>query len=185
MSASKRPDSASADFRRKTAAAEHKGRRVDSGASCGSREVLHHFPEFGQRDLVVLQLVVPDARAARSGEHDVDNALVANQKLSEQLAAQKKLVTALTKVGFAAKMPNGTYFLYAKAPKSGGGRTFASAEEVTQFLIEEQSVCCVPWDDAGAFLRFSVTYEAADEQKEDALMAETEARLRQIQPEFS
>ena len=25
------------------------------------------------------------------------------------------------------------------------------------------SICTVPWDDAGAYLRFSVTYEAADE----------------------
>ena len=42
----------------------------------------------------------------------------------------------------------------------------------------------MPWDDAGAFLRFSVTYEAADEKAEDALMAETEARLKSMRPEF-
>jgi len=42
----------------------------------------------------------------------------------------------------------------------------------------------VPWDDAGAFLRFSVTYEAADERAEDALMAETETRLKNIGPVF-
>jgi LL-diaminopimelate aminotransferase len=47
-------------------------------------------------------------------------------------------------------------------------------------LITEQSIVTVPWDDAGPFLRFSVTYEAADEAAEDALMAETEARLRQM-----
>ena len=35
----------------------------------------------------------------------------------------------------------------------------------------EQSVCCVPWDDAGAYLRFSVTYLATTEAEEDALMA--------------
>jgi hypothetical protein len=29
-----------------------------------------------------------------------------------------------------------------------------------------------------------VTYEAADEKAEDALMAETEARMKQIRPEF-
>ena len=39
-------------------------------------------------------------------------------------------------------------------------------------------------DDACAFLRFSVTYEAPDETAEDALMAETERRLKQIRPEF-
>ena len=32
---------------------------------------------------------------------------------------------------------------------------------------------CVPWDNAGAYLRFSVTYLAKDERAEDALMEET------------
>jgi LL-diaminopimelate aminotransferase len=36
----------------------------------------------------------------------------------------------------------------------------------------------------GAFLRFSVTYVADDPAAEDALMAETVARLRQIKPVF-
>jgi LL-diaminopimelate aminotransferase len=89
----------------------------------------------------------------------------------------QKLVNALTQVGFQARMPSGTYFLYVKAPKIGGGRTFASAEEVSQFLITGQSVCCVPWDDAGAYLRFSATYLASDEAAEDALMRETVERL--------
>jgi LL-diaminopimelate aminotransferase len=96
----------------------------------------------------------------------------------------QKLVAALTKVGFKAKMPNGTYFLYARAPKACAGRTFADAEEVTQFLIEEQSVCCVPWDDAGPFLRFSVTYLAKNEAEEDALMAETVERLGKLKLEL-
>ena len=96
----------------------------------------------------------------------------------------QKLVAALTKVGFKAKMPSGTYFLYTRAPKACAGRTFADAEEVTQFLIEEQSVCCVPWDDAGPFLRFSVTYLAKNEEEEDALMAETVERLGRLKLEF-
>jgi hypothetical protein len=37
-------------------------------------------------------------------------------------------------------------------------------------------------DDAGPFLRFSAIYEADDEKAEDALMAETEQRLKNIQP---
>jgi LL-diaminopimelate aminotransferase len=96
----------------------------------------------------------------------------------------QKLVAALGQVGFRAKMPSGTYFLYVKAPKAGAGRTFANAEEVSQFLISEQSVCCVPWDDAGAFLRFSVTYLARDEAEEDALMRETVERLGRLQLQF-
>jgi len=96
----------------------------------------------------------------------------------------QKLVAALQKVGFKAKMPSGTYFLYVRAPKACAGRNFANAEEVCQYLIEEQSVCCVPWDDAGPYLRFSVTYLAKDEAEEDALMAETIDRLGRLEPEF-
>jgi len=89
----------------------------------------------------------------------------------------EKLVAALKQVGFTAVMPGGTYFLYVKSPKSAGGTAFANAEEASQHLITEQSVCCVPWDDAGAFLRFSVTYTAKDQAEEDALMATTVQRL--------
>jgi LL-diaminopimelate aminotransferase len=41
-------------------------------------------------------------------------------------------------------------------------------------------VCCVPWDDAGPYLRFSVTYLAPTEADEDALMAETVERLSRL-----
>jgi LL-diaminopimelate aminotransferase len=92
----------------------------------------------------------------------------------------QKLVAALIKVGFRAKMPGGTYFLYVRAPAACATRTFANAEDVSQFLIQEQSVCCVPWDDAGPFLRFSVTYLAKDEKEEDELMMETVERLTML-----
>jgi LL-diaminopimelate aminotransferase len=97
----------------------------------------------------------------------------------------QKLVAALSKVGFRAKMPGGTYFLYVRAPKGCEQRNFANAEEVSQFFIEEQTVCCVPWDDAGPFLRFSVTYLAKDEAEEDALMAETVERLGRLELRFA
>ncbi|HEX4588334.1 MAG TPA: LL-diaminopimelate aminotransferase [Gemmataceae bacterium] len=97
----------------------------------------------------------------------------------------RKLVSALGAAGFDARMPGGSYFLYVKAPIAAGERTFANAEEVSQFLIREQSVCCVPWDDAGAFLRFSATYLAADEAAEDALMAATVERLRGLRLRFA
>ena len=96
----------------------------------------------------------------------------------------KKLVDALNKVGFKAKMPGGTYFLYVKAPKGCADRSFANGEEASQFLIGEQSVICVPWDNAGPYLRFSVTYLAKDEREEDALMVETVNRLGRLQLRF-
>ncbi|HWC88061.1 MAG TPA: aminotransferase class I/II-fold pyridoxal phosphate-dependent enzyme, partial [Pirellulales bacterium] len=97
----------------------------------------------------------------------------------------RKLVATLSRVGFDCRMPGGTYFLYTPAPKGlADGLKFDSAEAVSQYLITQHSICTVPWDDAGAYLRFSVTYEAPDEAAEDALMAVTEERLRQIRPVF-
>jgi len=92
----------------------------------------------------------------------------------------RKLVDVLRRCGFDCGMPGGTYFLYTPSPTGvEGGPQFPKAEAASQFLITELSICTVPWDDAGRYLRFSVTYEAADEAAEDALMAETETRLRQ------
>jgi LL-diaminopimelate aminotransferase len=42
----------------------------------------------------------------------------------------------------------------------------------------------VPWDDAGSCLRFSVTYEAADEAAEDSLMAEMVRRIQGLNLQF-
>ena len=93
----------------------------------------------------------------------------------------RKLVDTLSACGFECRMAGGSYFLYTPAPKGvEGGLSFDLAENASQHLITEQSIVTVPWDDAGPFLRFSVTYEAVDEAAEDALMAETESRLKQI-----
>jgi LL-diaminopimelate aminotransferase len=51
-------------------------------------------------------------------------------------------------------------------------------------LITQHSIVTVPWDDAGPYLRFSVTYEAADEPSEDALMATAAERLMKSQMVF-
>jgi len=96
-----------------------------------------------------------------------------------------KLVAVLRQCGFQCQVPGGTYFLYTPAPSGiRGGQRFDSAEAASQYLITQHSICTVPWDDAGPFLRLSVTYEAADEAAEDALMAETQRRLQQIGFEF-
>jgi len=90
----------------------------------------------------------------------------------------EKLVAVLKETGFDCEMPGGSYFLYPRAPKAAAdGTQFANAEEATRYLIEQLGLVSVPWDDAGSFLRFSVTYVARDEAAEDALMTETRNRL--------
>ena len=102
----------------------------------------------------------------------------ANKKYYRRL---EKLVATLRQFGFECEVPGGTYFLYVKAPKGlSDGTQFADAEAVSQYLIREQSICTVPWDNAGAYLRFSVTYTAEDEIAEDDLMFQLSERLGNI-----
>ena len=97
----------------------------------------------------------------------------------------EKLVAMLNRCGFECSMPGGTYFLYCRSPRgTADGVTFETAEAASQYLITQQSIVTVPWDDAGPFLRFSVTYESADEAAEDRLMAEAESRLKGLQLVF-
>lgn len=97
----------------------------------------------------------------------------------------EKLVATLQKCGFQCRMPGGTYFLYTRAPKGlADGTKFETAEAASQYFITQHSIVTVPWDDAGPFLRFSVTYEAADEAAEDALMAAAADRLQQCRLVF-
>ena len=115
----------------------------------------------------------------------LDDAAIPVQVRTKYERRLKKLVKVLKRCGFECKMPGGTYFLYTKSPKGlADGTVFETGEAASQYLITQHSIVTVPWDDAGPHLRFSVTYEAADEAAEDALMRTTEDRLQQIKPVF-
>jgi LL-diaminopimelate aminotransferase len=99
-------------------------------------------------------------------------------EITEKIAAKYSrrmdaLVHVLREGGFEARKPKGSFFLYVRAPKAAtqknGARVeFKSAEDVSQWFITQKLISTVPWDDAGAYLRFSVTFiakEAADEQR--------------------
>ena len=88
------------------------------------------------------------------------------------------LVKTLTEVGFRVKKPKGSFYLYAQAPKGiEGGEKFDTAEDFSQWLIREKQISTVPWDDAGHFIRFSVTFIADSEEAEISLMKEIARRL--------
>jgi LL-diaminopimelate aminotransferase len=90
------------------------------------------------------------------------------------------LVDALREIGFEASKPKGTFYSYVPIPKgTRSGRTFGSAEEVSEYLIKAASVSTVPWDDAGSFLRFSVTFEA-DLHEEEQIIHEMKERIKAL-----
>ena len=97
------------------------------------------------------------------------------------------LTKALSAVGFEASAPKATFYCYVKAPVAaqGGAVRFANAEEASSYLITEACISTVPWDDAGAFLRFSVTFAAADEQEEEQVIASVQQRLAALDLQFA
>ena len=68
--------------------------------------------------------------------------------------------------------------------KDGARVRFGSAEEVSQWLITEKLISTVPWDDAGAYLRFSVTFIAKDHAEEGRILEEVARRLGDVRFEF-
>src|SRR3954470_4539854 len=98
------------------------------------------------------------------------------------------LVGVLNKHGLGARKPRGSFFLYVKAPKAAtrnGQRTvFERAENFSQWMITENLISTVPWDDAGAYVRFSVTFVAKSEPDEQRVIGEIDRRLGQNKFEF-
>jgi LL-diaminopimelate aminotransferase len=95
------------------------------------------------------------------------------------------LVEALKSVGFQAKMPGGSFFLYVEAPKGiSGGPRFDSAEDFSQYLIKEMMISTVPWDDVGRFVRFSATFAAKEQTDEVRIVKEIQNRLSSVKFEF-
>lgn len=95
------------------------------------------------------------------------------------------LVQALSSVGFKVKKPKATFYLYTQAPKGVvGGVRFETAEDFTLWLIREKQISAVPWDDAGSYVRFGVTFLANSEAEEVALMDEIRRRLSGVQFEW-
>ena len=114
--------------------------------------------------------------------------------ITEKIAAKysrrmNALVDILKTAGFKARKPKGSFFLYVKAPKAGskndGSRLqFKTAEDVSQWLITEKLISTVPWDDAGPYLRFSVTFVAKSFSDESRILGEIENRLKDVKFEW-
>lgn len=91
------------------------------------------------------------------------------------------LVDALNELGFDAKKPKGSFYCYVKAPVgTEDGKIFGSASEFSEFLIHKALISTVPWDDAGKFIRFSVTFEADSLQKEKEVIHEMKTRIMRL-----
>ena len=118
---------------------------------------------------------------------------LANPQITEEIAAKYSrrmdlLVEALNNNGFNAKKPKGSFFLYVAAPSSatvdGVTTDFTTGEAFSQWLITNELISTVPWDDCGSFVRFSVTFAAKGIEKEKEIAGEIAQRLSKYEFTF-
>ena len=108
---------------------------------------------------------------------------LAHPELTEQMNTvykrrQKLLCELLAEKGFCVTPSKGTFYLYVKAPTGmTDGKTFATAEDFSQYMIREKMISVVPWDDAGHYVRFSLTFHAPTAEIEKEIMDEVRVRL--------
>ena len=149
------------------------------GWVCGHKKLVQAFADV--KDNCDSGQFIAIQKAGAAALSDAKIPLLVREKYRRRL---EKLVGVLRACGFDCEMPGGTYFLYTKSPRGAGDQVFLTAQAASQMLIHDLSISTDPWDDCGAYLRFSATYEAIDEAAEDDLMAETHARLLRARLKF-
>ena len=102
--------------------------------------------------------------------------------ISEKYERRLRFMTeTLQKLGFPARVPEGSFYLYVRAPKSAGSANFATGEDFSQWLIKEKYISSVPWDDAGHYVRFSATFVARESiEEEKRVLNEFASRLSDV-----
>ena len=121
----------------------------------------------------------------KAGIHALEHPEITSEITAKYERRLRAMTAVLADLGFSAKMPAGTFYLYVRMPKGvRGGRRFATAEEFSEFLIAEKLISTVPWDDAGSYIRFSATFEAKGRADEQRVLEEFKNRMAGLQFEF-
>jgi LL-diaminopimelate aminotransferase len=81
--------------------------------------------------------------------------------------------------GLEPHIPGGTFYLYLPVPSKWRGESFSNAQSFSDYLIKKLGIVSVPWDEAGAHVRLSMTFEVgtSDFQTEEDVYHELRNRL--------
>lgn len=98
------------------------------------------------------------------------------EKYKSRLA---RVVEILNFAGLDAKIPGGTFYLYLPVPSEWRGQKFPNAQAFSDYLIKSLGIVSVPWDEAGAHVRLSMTFEIgnSDFPTEEDVYKELKLRL--------
>ncbi len=121
----------------------------------------------------------------KAGVYALDHPEITDEIRAKYERRLRAMSSVLAEMGFNARMPAGTFYLYVKMPKCvKNGKTFSNAEEFSEFLITEKLISTVPWDDAGSYIRFSATFESKGKADEQRVLEEFRKRMGGLRFEF-
>lgn len=117
-----------------------------------------------------------------AGKYALEHPEITEETSEKYSRRHNMLVETLNKLGFNAKKPKASFYLYVKIPKgTKSGEIFNSAEDFSQYLIREKLISTVPWDDVEGYVRFSVTFVANSLEEENKVMNEIYTRLSNVE----
>lgn len=117
-----------------------------------------------------------------AGKYALEHTEITEETAAKYSRRHTLLVETLNKLGFEAKKPKASFYLYFKVPKGvKGGEKFQTGEDFSQYLIREKLISTVPWDDVEPCVRMSVTFLAYNEEEEKAVMEEIYRRLSDVE----
>jgi len=124
-----------------------------------------------------------------AGAASLDHPEITRQIADKYSRRMDGLVALLNNLGFNARKPQGSFFLYVRSPRSalakdGQRIAFPDAEAFSQWMITDRLISTVPWDDAGHYVRLSVTFNAPNQTEEQRVLNELATRLAPCQFEF-
>jgi LL-diaminopimelate aminotransferase len=91
----------------------------------------------------------------------------------------ERVTAILNMAGIEARVSASTFYLYVKVPEIYKGEVIKSAQHMADILISRHGLITVPWDEAGSYLRFSMTFEVGNQDfaNEEDVLRTLENRL--------
>ena len=120
-----------------------------------------------------------------AGQYAMEHPEITENTIAKYSRRLDMLVSTLKGLGFKVEKPKGSFYLYVKIPRAIPHlRVFKTASEFAEYLITQKGIVTIPWDEAGHYVRFSVTFLAYGEKEERHIMEEIYNRLKNVKFSF-
>lgn len=150
------------------------------GFIAGNKDIIKAY-KFIVKD-VYLEQFSPIKKACIKALNNYDEILIDNKNM--YLRRHKLVKEVLENNGFKTSIPKAGFYQYVEIPKSCNGVSFESASEFALWLMENVCINVIPYDDEGKYIRFSMAFQAVDEEEEKMVISKLDERLKKYKFEY-